>query len=98
MGVLFGNVKLNIERVTFPPPFHFPELVLLVVLVVVLVLLLLEVVKGEARPKVKQNVYLIFLRLLSPYVFFQHISGTWLRRQSGLAVRREVIVRLPGYS
>ena len=75
MGVLFGNVKLNIERVTFPPRFHFLELVLLVVLVVVLVLLLLEVVKGEARPKVKQNVYLIFLHLLSPYVFFQFANS-----------------------
>ena len=68
---VFGNVKLNIERVTFPPPFHFLVLVLLVVLVVVLVLLLLEVVKGEGRPKVKQNVYLIF----SPYVFFQFANS-----------------------
>ena len=74
MCLLFGSINMNIKRVTFQPLvliLYFLELVflalfLLLVLVLVVVVLLLgvvvlpEVMEGEARLEVKQNVYLIF--------------------------------------
>ena len=48
---------------------------LLGVVVLLEMVVLLEVMEGEARLEVKQNVYLIFLRLLSPYVFFQFANS-----------------------
>ena len=44
-------------------------LVLLGVVVLLDMVVLLEVMEGEARLEVKQNVYLIFLCLLSQHVF-----------------------------